>query len=242
MSDDVSLGEIELVQEHILDAIVKTKEPTTLSSEEQDRLLAQACSEACGILGRWVGSSAWEGLRPKARGPIADITPDLQEIRSFLVRLSPALSRMSERRRSVAGIKEIGDQKVDIDDLIKRAESTGRRHRRFDREQLYAEATERIKGLQSSVCAIAADFAKGTRNRARLRAAARSVLKTVGSFLFGAALIAVGMTQQAVAHDMSAAVHEGVSVVLVHQAAHAAQPTVRVAPPQVGPHLGPRIG
>jgi hypothetical protein len=45
------------------------------------------------------------------------------------------------------------------------------------------------------------------------------------------------VTTQAAAHD----VREAVSVVFAHQAAHTAQPTVRVAPPQVGPQLGPRL-
>ena len=54
MNDDVRFAEIELVQQHIIDALVRTNPPTTLSEKEQDNLLAQACSEACGILDRWV--------------------------------------------------------------------------------------------------------------------------------------------------------------------------------------------
>jgi hypothetical protein len=240
--DVVRLAEIEKVQDDILNALVRTNPPTTLSEEEQDRLLAEACSEACGILDRWVKGTAWEELRPKARKPIADVIPDWQAIRPFLAPLGVALSRVSERRPSVAGIPEIGEPEKYIDDLITRGESTSRRHPRFTSEQLYAQATDKIKLLQSSVCALAGDFAKSAKNRGRLRAAARAALKWTAGFLFSAALITIGLTPEAVAHDVPAAVREAVSVVFVHQAAHTAQPTVRIAPPQLGAHLGPQTG
>jgi hypothetical protein len=242
IGDEVRLAEIEKVQDNILNALVRTNQPTTLSEDEQDSLLAQACSEACGILDRWVKSTRWEELRPKAHEAIADVIPDWQAIRPFLAPLAVTLGRMTERRPSVAGIPEIGKPADYIDDLIMRTESTSRRHPGFTRKQLYTEATNRIKTLQSSVCALAGDFAKGAKNRARLRAAARSALKAAAGFLFSAALISIGLTQQAVAHDLTVAVHEAVSVAFVVQAAHTAQPTVRVAPPQLGAHLGPGIG
>jgi hypothetical protein len=238
MGEGVSLDEIEVVQWHVQEALTRTTARTTLSEEEQDTLLSQACAEACDILERWVTGSAWEGLRPAGRGPIADVIPDWQRVRPFLEPLSRALSRISERRPGVTGMPEIKDPEAYVDQLIKQAESTGRRHRRFDREELYAEATQRIKVLQSSVCAVAGDFAKGSKTRARVRAVARTVLKQVGGFLFGAALIMVGVTQPALAHAAPVLLHEAVKVVFVHQAAQAAQPSVRVAPPQLGPRLG----
>jgi hypothetical protein len=240
--DEVRLAEIERVQGHILDALVRTNPPTTLSADEQDRELAQACSEACGILGSWLDSPAWKGQQPKVRGPIADVIPDWRAIRPFLAPLGVTVSRMTERRPSVAGIPAFGKPEVYIDELISLTDVTSRRYPEFTRDQLYKQATKKIEDLRSSVCALAADFATGSKNRARLRAAARTALKWAAGFLFSAALITVGLTQQAVAHDLSAGVHEAVSIALVHQAAHAAQPTVRVAPPQLGPHLGPRVG
>jgi len=243
MNDDVRFAEIELVQEHILHALVRTNPPTTLSEKEQDNLLAQACSEACGILDRWVKSTTWKELRPKKHGPIADVIPDWQAIRPFLAPLGVALGRMSERRPSAPGIAEIGEPEKYIDKLVTETESTSRRHPKFDRTDLYDDAAQRIETLRSSVCSIAGDFAKDIKkSRSRLRAAARSTLKKVGLFLVSAALISAGVTTTAAAHDMSAAAHEAVSVVFVHQAAHAAQPTVRVGSAQVGPQLGPRLG
>ena len=243
MNDDVRFAEIELVQQHIIDALVRTNPPTTLSEKEQDNLLAQACAEACGILDRWVKSSTWKELRPNKRGPIADVIQDWQEIRPFLAPLGVALGRMSERRPSAPGIAEIGEPEKYINNLVTQTEATSRRHPKFDPADLYEDATKRIESLRSSVCSIAGDFAKDIKkSRSRLRAVARTVLRHVGNFLVAAALISVGVTTQAAAHDMSAAVHEAVSVVFVHQAAHTAQPTMRVAPPQVGPQLGPRLG
>jgi hypothetical protein len=242
MNDVVRLAEIELVQQHIIDALVRTNQPTTLSEDDQDRVLSQACAEACGILDRWLNSPAWDDLRPKGRGPIADIIPDWQAIRPFLDPLGPVINRMREHRRTATGLEEIDDPEAYIDDLIAQTKVTGRRNPGFDRQHLYEEASERINHLRSTVCVIAGDFAKGAKNRSRLRAAARSALKKVGLFLVSAALISAGVTTTAAAHDMSAAAHEAVSVVFVHQAAHAAQPTVRVGSAQVGPQLGPRLG
>jgi hypothetical protein len=242
MNEGVSLGEIEVVQRHVFEALVASSARTTLSKDQQDAMLAQACLEACHILDRWVSSPVWEEVRPAGRGPIADVIPDWQLVRPFLEPLSAALTRIGERQPAVSGMPEVGDPEAYIDEIIKRAESTGRRHRKFGREELYAEATHRIRVLQSSVCAAASDFAKeskkGSKTRARLRSAARTVLKQVGGFLFGAALIMVGVTQPALAHNAPVWAHEAVNVVLVHQAAHAAQPSVRVAPPQLGPRLG----
>jgi hypothetical protein len=242
MSEGVSLGEIEVVQRHVIEAFVGSSARTTLSEEQQDGLLAQACVEACDLLDRWVDSPAWKGLRPTGRGPIADVIPDWQRVRPFLEPLSAALSRISERRPAVSGMPQIGDPEAYIDELIKQAESTGRRHRGFNREELYAEATERIKVLRSSVCTVAGDFAKGSKNRSRRRAVARSVLKAVGGFLLSASIILVGMTPQAMAHDIPEWGHEAINVLLVHHAGQAAQPSVRIAPPQLGPELGPQLG
>lgn len=242
MREGVSLDEIEVVQKHVIEALVRSDARSTLSEDEQDRALGQACAEACGILDRWVKGPAWAGLRPASRGPIADVIPDWQAVRPFLQPLGEALSRISERRPTVSGIAPIGDPEAYVDELIKQAESTSRRHRGFKRDELYAEATKRIADLRTSVCAVASDFHKGTKNRARRRAIARTVLKHVGGFLLSASLIMVGVTPQAMAHDMPAWGHEAVNLVLVHHAGQAALPAVRMAPPQLGAELGPQVG
>jgi hypothetical protein len=242
MHESVSLEEIEVVQRHVIEALLASGAQTTLSEEKQDSLLAQACAEACGILQRWLKSPSWKELRPASHGSIADVIPDWEAVRPFLRPLSEALSRISERRPAVAGISSIGDPEAYVNELINQVKSTGRRHRDFSRDELYAEATDRINVLQSSVCAVAGDFAKGTKNRERRRAIARSVLKAVGGFLLSASLIMVGATPQAMAHDIPELGHEAVKVLLVHHAGQTAQPSVRMAPPRLGPELGPQLG
>jgi hypothetical protein len=237
MAENVTIDEIDAVRRHIGDALVGSSARSTLPEEKQDELLAQACTEACDVLDRWVSSGAIEALRPAGRGPIADLIPDWQSVKPFLVPLGATLSRLSERP-GMSGLPEIEDPEAYIDQLIRQAESTAKHFRKFDREELFKEANDRIKVLRSSVCAAAADFKKGTKSRAKRRAIARFALKKAGSFLVSVALIMVGLTPQAMAHDIPVWGHEAVKVLLVHQAAQTAQPGVRVAPPQVGPHLG----
>jgi hypothetical protein len=238
MSGNVSVDEIEATRRHVYDALLGSSARSTLSEQKQDELLAQACAEACDVLDRWVNSPAWEGLRPAGRGPIADNIPDWQRLKPFLEPLAATLSRLSERQPGVTGMPEIGEPKAYIDQLIKQAESTGRFYRRFTREELFKQATDRIQVLKSSVCGAAANFAKGSKTRAQRRAIARSALKAAGSFLLSAALIMGGITPQALAHDIPVWGHEAVKVLFVHHAAQTAQPAVRVAPPELGPRLG----
>ena len=236
MNGNVSLDEIDAVRRHITDALLGSSARSALSAEKQDELLAQACAEACDVLDRWVNGGVWEELRPASRGPIADAIPEWQRVRPFLEPLGDTLSRISKRQPHVDGLPEIGDPPEYIDRLIEQAESTARRFRRFDREDLFKQATDRIKVLQSSVCGAAADFAKGSKTRAHRRARARSALKAVQGFLLSAVLIVAGVTPQALAHDVPQWGHEVVKVLFVHHAAQTAQPTVRVAPPQLGPN------
>jgi hypothetical protein len=208
MARNVTLSEVELVQQLVYEALYDSSPNSPLSEEEQDKKLARACAASCELLGRWAGSSAWNGLRPIGRGPIADVIPDWQSIRPFLEPLGATLSRMQERRPTVSAMPEIGDRKA-----------------------LFDDATDRIAALRASVCGVAGTFTKDSKKRAQRRSLARSALKQVGGFLLSASLILAGITPQALAH-------EAVKVVFVHLAAQTAQPAVRVAPPQLGAQPG----
>jgi hypothetical protein len=238
MAENVTLSEVEVVQRRVYEALYDSSPSSPLSEEEQDEKLARACAASCELLGRWVDSSAWNGLRPAGRGPIADVIPDWESVRPFLEPLGATLIRMQKRRPAVSGMPEIGDPAAYIDQLIIQTKLTGRRFRPFDREDLFADATDRIKALRSSVCGVAADFTKDSKKRALRRTLARSALKRVGGFLLTASLILAGVSPQALAHDVPVWAHEAVKVIIVHQAAQTAQPAVSVAPPQLGPQLG----
>lgn len=238
MQGNLDIDEIEAVHRHIGDALAASDPDSGRPEGEQDALLARACNEACGILGRWVDAPAWREVRPTGRGPIADLIPDWERLRPFLVPLGTTLTRLGDRRSGVSELPEIGDPKAYIDRLIDQAEVTARLFRRFDRADLFKEATERIKVLRSRVCEAATGFTKETKSRARRRALTRSLLKSTQKFLLSTALILAGLTPQAVAHDIPGWGHEAVKVLFVHHAAQTAQPTMRVAPPQLGPRLG----
>ena len=231
MAKNVTLSEVELVQQLVYEALYDSSPNSPLSEEEQDKKLARACAASCELLGRWAGSSAWNGLRPIGRGPIADVIPDWQSIRPFLEPLGATLSRMQERRPTVSAMPEIGDPAAYVDQLITQTEKTARLFRAFDRKALFDDATDRIAALRASVCGVAGSFTKDSKKRAQRRSLARSALKQVGGFLLSASLILAGITPQALAH-------EAVKVVFVHLAAQTAQPAVRVAPPQLGAQPG----
>ena len=69
MANGISAGLIETVQRHIYDALAQTSERSTLPGNEQDRLLAQACAEACDVLTSWLASPEWAALCPVRPGP-----------------------------------------------------------------------------------------------------------------------------------------------------------------------------
>src|SRR3984957_19687949 len=102
MREGVSLDEIEVVQKHVIEALVRRGARSTLSEDEQDSELAQACAEACGILDRWVKGPAWAGLRPASRGPIADVIPDWQGGPPVLPPLREGLGRVRGTRATLA--------------------------------------------------------------------------------------------------------------------------------------------
>jgi hypothetical protein len=60
MANGVDPGMAEVLRWHIHDALAKASEHSTLPEAEQDRLLAQACAEACDVIGRWVESPEWK--------------------------------------------------------------------------------------------------------------------------------------------------------------------------------------
>ena len=67
MADSMDPALVEAVRRDIYGALAKTSPSSTLSADAQDALLAQACAEACDVLGRWLASSSSGGVQ--AGGP-----------------------------------------------------------------------------------------------------------------------------------------------------------------------------
>lgn len=51
----VTFDRIEALRRHIADAVTLTSGRSTLPDQEQDRILEQACGEACELLRDWHG-------------------------------------------------------------------------------------------------------------------------------------------------------------------------------------------
>jgi hypothetical protein len=234
---------VEAARHDIYGALAKTSPSSTLPADAQDALLAQACAEACDVLGRWLASSSWEAFRPTApaaRRPLADAIADWEQMRPFLAPVRETLSRISGQE---SGDGAPADPEVYIDELIKSATFTARRHRRLSRQDLYQDAGDRLRKLQEQACEIASEFRAATAKREsgekrheRWRLA-RKVLGTVATTLLGITLAMAGASPAAVHANMPAWGHDTVQVLFVHHVAHTAVPTVSIAPPRLGPRV-----
>lgn len=240
MTDGISAGMIEAVQRHIYDALAQTSERSVLPEKEQDRLLAQACVESCDVLGRWLDGPEWEDLRPVGRAPVADAIPEWERVRPFLDPLKETLAAIARRQKDLPGAREIGDPAAYVDGVLKAARETARRHRRYDRQQLFDEATSRVKDLRAEVCALAGDLAhdlESKEKRAERRKKTRWALAKIGGLLLTLSLAMAGAGPQTMAQNIPEWGHDAVKVLIVHHVAQTAQPEVKVAPPRLGPRM-----
>ena len=236
MTDGISAGLIEAVQRDIYDALARTSEGSLLPEEEQDRLLAQACTEACDVLARWLESPEWREQCPAGRAPIADAIPEWERVRPFLEPLKETLAAIAQRQHDLPVIGEIGDPDRYIDRVVAAAEQTARRYRRYDRQALFTTATGRVSDLRTEVCELAGDLKSQTRSTER-RKKARSVLGKVAGLLLTLSLTMAGASPATVAQNIPEWGHEAVKVLFVHHVAETAQPQVKVAPPRMGPRV-----
>lgn len=236
MADGISAGQIEAVQRDIYDALARTTERSVLPDEEQDRLLAQACAEACDVLTSWLGSPQWEALCPSGRAPIADAIPEWERVKPFLDPLKETLAAIARRQQRLPVVPEIGDPARYIDGIIAAAEQTARRFRRFDRQELFTDATGRVSRLRADVCALSGDLTSQTRSAER-RKKARSVLGKVAGLLLTLTLAMAGAGPHDMAEHIPEWGHEAVKVLVVHHVAQTAQPEIKMGPPRMGPRM-----
>jgi hypothetical protein len=236
MADGLSADLIETVQRHIYDALAQTSERSILPDEEQDRLLAQACAEACDVLTNWLGSPEWAALCPAGRAPIADAIPEWARVKPFLDPLKETLAAIARRQKDLPTAGAIGDPARYVDGIIAAAEQTARRFRRFDRQKLFQDATGRVSGLRDDVCALSGDLTDKTKSAER-RKKARSVLVKAAGLLLTLTLTMAGAGPHDVARHIPEWGREAVKVLMVHHVAQTAQPTARIIPPRAGPRM-----
>jgi hypothetical protein len=252
--DSVTIDRIDALRRHIADAVTQTSERSTLQQQEQDRILEQACGEACELLGDWLGSQV-------ARSPAADDIPvrelsrDQQQFTDFL---SPLFADFMKRARGDSKDDSAAIVQAASDEVARAARemaATARRHPRMRSQQIFEVAAKRVGDLKGEVCKLAdqlrrvrqeaerpaadnADAPADDARRSALRRKAVRVLRTVGAVLLpiSVSLVFSAAGPQQVAHNVSAWTNAA-EVLVVHDLAIHAQPGIKMAPPHAGPQL-----
>jgi hypothetical protein len=254
VADRMNPDVVDAARRHIAEALASTSGHSTLPDDEQDRVLAQACAEACDVLGSWLESTSWAGLSPAGTSglrAVSDCVADWERLRPFLSSVREALGRMAGQQADAPGGPETEDPESYVDKLIRSAAYTARRNRRLDGHGLYQAATSRLDALRNRACGIAGEFAadaakrasdaddqETARRRKDRRRRARSVLLTVANVLLTVGLSMASASPAAMRQNIPEWGHDVTQVLFVHQIAHTAAPTVSIAPPQAGPRPG----
>jgi hypothetical protein len=253
----VTFDRVEALRRHIADAVTLTSDRSTLPDQEKDRILEQACGEACDLLDDWHDRQEAMAGRAAPDVPLRDIIADQQEFADFLSPLfADALERAADRSAD-SDSSTLAAAHGEAVAAIAAAAVTARRHPRMRAQDVFEIAVKRVGDLQGEVCKLAdqlrearldaerqgagpADQAgqqAASARRSAWRRRAVKTLKTVGAFLLPltVSLVFSAAPQQA-AQNVSAWTHAA-QVVIAHELAASAQPGVRIAPPQAGPHL-----
>jgi hypothetical protein len=243
----ISPERLDAALRDVNDALVRTAPSSVLPEDEQDTLLAQACAEACDVLGDWLTSPSWQQLSPSGESgsrPVADSVADFERLRPYLTPVTEAVTRVARRPPCARGAPGIEDPAAYVDNLISGARLTGRRQRKLDLRQLYASADSRLQALRAQACAIASGFRAGTEKQATdaertaRRRHVRAVLLKVAGVLFTVSVALASVSPGAAAQNIPQWGHDAIAVLFVHQVAHTAAPTVSIAPPRLGPRPG----
>ena len=228
----VTAERIAAVQADISDAVTRTSEHSTLTDQEQDRLLAQCCTEACDLLKDWLDDPWWDRARPSSDGSIGEFVPAQKEFAEFL-------GPMLKDSLAQAGKRGVNVPDSLVDEAREKVAATARRFPRMRRQQLFQEARTRVTSLQREVCELAGQMG-GSLHTAARRRKARHVLGKVSEVLLAVVLAMAGAGPHAAVQNATewgqATVH-AVEVITVHYLADRAQPNLRVAPSHTGPRL-----
>jgi hypothetical protein len=252
----VTVDRIDALRRHIADAVTQTSPASsTLPAREQDRILEQACGEACELLGDWLTSQQAEGSAAADDVPMRELLRDQEHFTDFL---SPLFADALDRGRPNPSADRAATVRAAHDEVaraVRAASATARRYPRMGSRQIFRVAIQNVGKLRAEVCDIAAqlrdarlsdagkdaarkdDARRDARGGARNRRAVR-VLTAVGGFLL---TLSVSLTvsvpgPQQVSQNLSAWTH-AVQVVIAHDLAARAQPGVTIAPPHAGPQL-----
>ena len=136
----VTLARIEAVHADIAYALVRTSSRSPLPEQEQDRLLAQACAEACDLIQDWLASGWRDSMRPRGDGLTEELVPDHQHFERFLDRtFKDALAKAAQDGVCVSPSL--------VDESRAAVAATAGLHRRMRRQQLFERANARVSEL-----------------------------------------------------------------------------------------------
>jgi hypothetical protein len=233
--------EIARVHVRVAEAVTRTADESTLPAAEQDRLLADACHEACGLLVSWLASLDWKQMRPKPSAQVVVITRE--DYLTFLDEgLTDALIRAGLPWHAAASL--VNDARVAI-------ERTAGHHLPSAQRDLYRDADERLRDLRGEVCTLAvalkaavsedaksAGEGKSDDRASALRRSARAALKLLNALLPALIVAMVTVTPGQVETAVSAWGHDAFQVVATCLIAEQVQLHVQIEPPQPsGPGL-----
>jgi len=226
----VTIERIAAVHAHITETVIKTTENSTLSTQEQDNLLAQSCAEACDLLTDWLRDEPWwTGQRP-SDGTVADSVPDQQD---FVRLLGPAF------RDAFATARKHGIAIADsyFDEARQRVAGTARRYRKLRSAELFESARQRVGDLRDEICTLAGELRTTPSRRHRAVRLLRNVRQVLVSIALPIVLAMVAASPHQVSADVTAWRHDVASVMVIHEVAYNAQPSLQIAPPQPGPSI-----
>lgn len=253
----VTIDRIDALRRHIADAVTQTAPRSTLPEQEQERILEQACGEACELLEDWLAGQPAETAAAAHGVPIREFLKDQQHFTEFLGPLfADALKRAAghppDDPHATAIVKEAHDE---VARAVRAASATARRHPRMRDQQVFEVAIERVGKLRHEVCGLAdqlgcdqqaadrqapdaASRAADAAERGVWKRRAVKALKAVSGFLLSLTVsLAVSVAGPQQAGQNLSAWMRGVEVVMAHDLAVQAQPGVTIAPPHAGPHL-----
>jgi hypothetical protein len=228
----VTIDRIAVVQAHITETVTRTSASSTLSKQEQNKLLAQSCAEACDLLKDWLADAWWDRSRPSSDTPIKDVVPTQKELASFL----GPMFKASLARAGQGGV-HIPDSLVD--EAREKVAATARRFPRMGRQQLFRQAADRVGILQKEVCVLASQT-RSAEEAAAWRRKSRKALGKVSELLLAITLAMAGAGPHAAAQNAAEWSHAAVraaEVITVHYIADRAEPNLRVAPSYSGPQV-----
>jgi hypothetical protein len=235
----VTAERVAAVRAHIADAVSRSSADSTLPELEQDRLLAQSCAEACDLLKDWLDDPWWDKVRPSQDDLVSEFVPAQKEFTKFL---GPML------KASLAYADKYGMSIPDslVNEAHQKVAATARRFPRMRRRQLFEEARIRVASLQREVCGLSGQLSSSIHSATALASDAawrqkiRKTLGKVSGLLLAVALAMAGVSPHAAAQNAAEwgnAAIQTIEVITVHFVADRAQPSMRVAPPRVGPQL-----